>query len=129
MEQEGCSTDRQAPQVSYISALGPLGAPTPALSAAGALSRDYPSLPILNGQEGEPSFRQLGALRESEAGQRAQSVSSHHSHTVQHESPHTQPGESYRLTDTPRTGHRVVGHRGLERGRRAKESTFWTVPQ
>lgn len=65
---------------------------------------------------GETSFWQLGSLRESEAGQRAQRVSSHHSHPVQHESPHTQPGESCRLTDTLRTGWGIAGHRRLERG-------------
>lgn len=82
----------------------------------GGKHKDYPSLPILDGHDGEPSFRELGVLREFEAGQRAQRVSSHHSHTVQHESPHTQPGESCRLTDTLRTVHGVVGHRRLERG-------------
>lgn len=67
---------------------------------------------------GGPSIWKPGALRESEAGQRAQRVSSHHSHTVQHESPHTQPGESYR-PDTLRTrgGWAQDATRGLGRSK------------
>lgn len=88
--------------------------------------------PLLRAERGDLSIWQPGAPRESEAGQRAQRVSSHHSHTVQCESPHTQPGESCG-PGTPRTrggwARDAIGgareeHRGPPPGQSGSECGF-----